>query len=97
LSSIAISKNFHEALDHPGWRQAMIVEMQTLEHNGTWELVPLFHGKKTVGCRWVYAIKVVLNGEVDYLKARLVAKGYSQIYGLDNSGTFSSVAKITTI
>lgn len=27
LSSITIPKNVQEALDHPGWRQAMIVEM----------------------------------------------------------------------
>ncbi|XP_040868949.1 uncharacterized protein [Glycine max] len=48
-------KNVHEALSHPGWRQAMIDEMQALENNGTWELVSLPPGKKTVGCRWVYS------------------------------------------
>ena len=57
----------------------MIVEMQALEHSDTWELVPLLPGKKVVGCRWVYAIKVGPNGEVGCLKARLVAKGYIQI------------------
>jgi len=34
LSSIIIPKNVKETLDHPGWRQAMIGEMQTLEYNG---------------------------------------------------------------
>ena len=97
LSFLTIPKNVHEALDHPGWRQAMIVEMQALEHSDTWELVPLLPGKKVVGCRWVYAIKVGPNGEVDRLKAQLVAKGYTQIYGLDYGDTFSPVAKITTI
>ena len=61
----------------------MIVQMQALEHSGTWELVLLSPRKKVVGCRWVYAIKVGPNGEVHRLKARLVAKGYTQIYGLD--------------
>ena len=75
----------------------MIDEMQALEHNGTWELVPLPQGKKPVGCRWVYAIKVGANGQIDRLKAWLVAKGYTQIYDLDYGDTFSPVAKITSI
>jgi len=77
ISPLTIPKYIHEALDHPGWRQATVVEMQALESSGTWELVPLPPGKQTVSCRWVYAIKVRPNGEVDRLKARLVAKGYT--------------------
>ena len=52
----------------------MIVVMQALKHNGTWKLVPLPPRKKTIGCCWVYFIKVGPNGEVDCYKARLVAK-----------------------
>ncbi|KOM38441.1 hypothetical protein LR48_Vigan03g182300 [Vigna angularis] len=71
----------------------MIAEM----HSNTWELVPLPLGKKTVGCRWVFAIKVGPNGDIDRLKVRLVAKGYTQVYGLDYCDTFSPMAKMTTI
>ena len=97
LSSLTVPSNVHEALNHPGWKQAMIDEMKTLENNDTWELVTLPLGKKTVGCRWVYAVKVGPNGEVDRLKARIVAKGYTQIYDLDYGDTFSPVAKITIV
>ncbi|RVX18211.1 Retrovirus-related Pol polyprotein from transposon RE2 [Vitis vinifera] len=62
-----------------GWRQAMVDEMAALHSNGTWDLVVLPSGKSTVGCRWVYTIKVGPDGQVDRLKARLVAKGYTQL------------------
>ncbi|RVW76641.1 Retrovirus-related Pol polyprotein from transposon TNT 1-94 [Vitis vinifera] len=73
------SESTHEALSHPGWRQAMVDEMAALHSNGTWDLVVLPSGKSTVGCRWVYAVKVGPDGQVDRLKARLVAKGYTQL------------------
>ncbi|RVW97585.1 Retrovirus-related Pol polyprotein from transposon TNT 1-94 [Vitis vinifera] len=83
ISSVSLPKSTHEALSHPGWRQAMVDEMAALHSNGTWDLVVLPPGKSTVGCRWVYAVKVGPDGQVDRLKARLVAKGYTQVYGSD--------------
>uniref|UniRef100_F6H3V8 Uncharacterized protein n=1 Tax=Vitis vinifera TaxID=29760 RepID=F6H3V8_VITVI len=79
ISSVSLPKSTHEALSHLGWRQAMVDEMDALHFNGTWDLVVLPSGKSTVGCRWVYAVKVGPDGQVDRLKARLVAKGYTQI------------------
>ena len=81
LDSILFSNTFQEALSHPGWCSAMIEEMDALNGNGTWNLVHLPIGKKVIGCRWVFAVKVNSDGSVARLKARLVAKGYAQTYG----------------
>ncbi|XP_020419495.1 uncharacterized protein LOC109949168 [Prunus persica] len=49
--------------------------MRALQKNVIWELMPLPHGKKTVGCRWIYTVKLKADGSVQRYKARLVAKG----------------------
>ncbi|RVW23686.1 Retrovirus-related Pol polyprotein from transposon TNT 1-94 [Vitis vinifera] len=38
---LLFGKSTHEALSHPGWRQAMVDEMAALHSNGTWDLVVL--------------------------------------------------------
>ncbi|RVW36312.1 Retrovirus-related Pol polyprotein from transposon RE2 [Vitis vinifera] len=93
---LLFGKSTHEALSHPGWRQAMVDEMAALHSNGTWDLVVLPSGKSTVGCRWVYAVKVGPDGQVDRLKARLVAKGYTQFMVLIMV-TILPVSKIASI
>ena len=97
LFSVSLPKTVHEALSHPGWKQAMIEEMTVLHSIGTWDLVTLLASKSLVGCRCVYTVKIGLDGGVDRLRASLVAKGYAQIYCFDYYDIFSSVAKMASI
>ena len=75
----------------------MVEEIDALHSTGTWNLVPLPAGKSPVDCRWVYAIKIGPDGQVDCLKACLVSKGYTRIYGSDYYDTFSPVTKMTSV
>lgn len=96
LDSVSIPKSTGEAMTDPNWRQAMVEEMTALHSNNTWDIVPLPPDKTTVGCRWVYTVKIGPDGQIDRFKARLVAKGYTQIFGLDYGDTFSPMAKISS-
>ena len=78
-----------EALIDMDWKKAINKEIEALQRNTTWELVPLPEGKKTVGCRWIFTAKLNLDGSINRYKARLVAKGYTQKYGIDYKDTFA--------
>ncbi|KAM2104670.1 hypothetical protein ACFX1R_015245 [Malus domestica] len=72
-------------------------EIDALQQNQTWDLVPKPRDVKPISCKWVYKIKRRLDGSIEKYKARLVARGFSQQYGLDYDETFSPVAKLTTV
>lgn len=75
------------------WQEAMKEELDTLIKNKTWTVVDLPAGRKAVGCKWVYKLKLDENGNISKYKARLVAQGFTQIHGEDCDEVFSPVCK----
>ena len=68
LSQVSIPSNVQDALDDPKWKKAMNEEMEALQKNATWELVPLPKGMKPIGCRWVFTVKLKPDGSIDRYK-----------------------------
>ena len=62
-------ESFFEAAKYPEWVEAINKEMQTLNKNKTWALVPHSPHKKAIGCRWIYTMKYNANGSVNHYKA----------------------------
>ena len=83
MVGVKIPTKVEEALQHPCWTEEMEVEMEALQRNRTWNVVPLPCGKRPVGCKWVFTIKHKADGSIYRYNARLVAKGYTQTFGVD--------------
>ena len=67
IDSHLIPKYVSDAMSNLGWRAAMEDEIHASEQNRTWELVSLIVGKKVVGCRWVYTVKLNRDGTLVHL------------------------------
>jgi len=76
-----VPKTFNEVenrADKIQWQQAIKEELDSLEFNKTWSLVPKPEDKNIVDCKWIFTIKKDEFGKPKKHKARLVARGFSQ-------------------
>jgi hypothetical protein len=90
-------KNFDKANKHDDWIRAMNEELDQIETNNTWELVPRPEDKNVIGFKWVFKNKMNEKGQIVRNIAILVCKGYAQVEGQDFDETFAPVAKLEAI
>jgi hypothetical protein len=72
-------------------------ELDQIENNDTWELVPRTKYKNMINTKWVFRNKLNEDGQVTRNKARLVCKGYEQVEGIEFEETLSPVSKMEAI
>ncbi|XP_058746532.1 uncharacterized mitochondrial protein AtMg00810-like [Vicia villosa] len=60
--------NYKEASKDPRWMQ---LELNSLNHNHTWDLLDLPPNASPIGSKWVFKIKRHADGSVERFKARL--------------------------
>jgi hypothetical protein len=72
-------------------------ELDQIENNDTWELVPRPKYKNVIDTKWVFKNKLNKDGQVTRNKERLVCKGYAQVEGIDFEETFFPVSRMEAI
>ena len=90
-------KNFSQASEDKHWINSRKQELNQIEKNETWELVPRPKYKNVIGTKWVFRNKLDEDGKVVRNKERLVCKGYAQVEGIDFEETFAPIARLEAI
>ncbi|CAI7868116.1 unnamed protein product [Closterium sp. NIES-53] len=67
----AILNEALESSDADEWKKAMESELKSIEENGTWELVELPEGHKTITSKWLFKIKSDADDKIERYKSRL--------------------------
>ena len=83
---------FEEANTDEHWIKDMEEELDQIDKNEIWELVPRPKNKNMIGTKWVFINKLNEDGHVTRNKSRLVCKGYVQVEGIDFEETFSPIS-----
>ena len=97
MLSTAEPSSFEEANNDKFWVKAMEEELDQIQKNETWELVPRPKNKNVIGTKWVFQKKLNEEGQVTRNEARLVCKGYAQVEGIDFEENFSPIARMEAI
>ena len=83
IQGIRIPQSYDEAVNDPEnaeqWKAAIQEEIASLKSNKTWEEERLPKSANTVSTKWVFTVKLTVNGKVEHFKARLVTRGFLQV------------------
>jgi hypothetical protein len=79
LLSTIEPRSFEEAIKFELWIKVMDEELDQIENNDNWELVPRPNNKNVIDTNWVFRNKLNEDGHVTRNKARLACKGYAQV------------------
>jgi hypothetical protein len=88
---------FEEASKDEFRNKAMDEELDQIEKNDTWELVPRPKNKNVIGTKWVFRNKLNEDKHITRKKTILVCKGYAQVEGIDFEETFALVSRMEAI
>ena len=92
--------SFDEAMSNPSemekWKEAALVEIQSLEKNGTWLIVDKSEAKgRILPGTWVFRRKRTPDGSVSKFKARYCVRG--DLEDVTNQETFAPVVAWSTV
>nr|GEX40298.1 hypothetical protein [Tanacetum cinerariifolium] len=90
---------FDEAMqsrDVAFWKEVINNEMDSIMKNNTWILSDLPPSCKPLGCKWIFKIKMKVDGTIDKF-TRLVIQSFKQKEGIDYFDTYASVTRISTV
>ncbi|GKD61865.1 retrovirus-related pol polyprotein from transposon TNT 1-94 [Tanacetum coccineum] len=90
-------KKVFEALQYPGWVDAMQEELNQFSRKKVWTLVSAPYSKTIISSKWVFRNKRDETRIVIKNKERLVAQGYNQQDIIDYNRTFAPVARLEAI
>lgn len=97
ISIIPVPYTYKQVVVHRPWAHAMVAEINELEDNQTWDIVPRPPDKNIIDCKWIFKVKYTSTGVVYIYNLRLVVKVFVQIIGMDYFETNATVAKMTTV
>lgn len=100
-NGIRLPRTYKEAVNDliygSKWKEAIHKELIALMSFGTWRVIPRKEADVTISStRWVFDVKIGLDGRIDRFKARLVARGNEQSDD-DFDETFAPVFRLDSL